>query len=158
MPRSISRFRRSTTIITLVAGVGLASTGCSLTPDPPPGRQVNYARPFPAGLEQTEQVDVQVQRDSTEITFTNTTATSFPPATMWLNRRFSRPVPSLGVGETITLKLRDFVDENNERFRAGGFFATDLPADLVLAQLETVRNDQVALVGFVVVNGSGVEQ
>ncbi len=108
---------------------------------------------YPSGKEQLATADVQVTRDVTTIEMTNTSARSFERGRLWLNSYFSREIDGFGVGETLRLDLYDFVDEYGERFRAGGFFATDPPEDLVLVQYEEAGST--GLIGFVVVRGEG---
>lgn len=103
---------------------------------------------YPANVQQARSLDIQVFRDDTRIRFTNTTARSIPACTMWVNAWFSRELPGVAVGETVEMSLFDFKDQYGDEFRAGGFFATDKPMKLVLAQLET--DDE--LLGLVVVN------
>ena len=110
----------------------LVAPACSSGPE-----KVDYAREFPRALPRKETLDIQVFRQSQEIEFTNTTARSFGPSTLWLNGRFSRPIDGLAVGETLKFRLRDFRDQYGDPFREGGFFATEKPEKLVLAQLET---------------------
>ena len=110
-----------------------------------------YAREFPA-LEQGRVLEIQVRREPTTLSFTNTTASDIPPCTMWLNQRFSRPFDGLGVGDSVTLPLSSFVDEFGERFRPGGFWATRPSDRVVLAQFE-LPGDAPVLLGAVVVNG-----
>ncbi|MGQ0629297.1 MAG: hypothetical protein ACT4PL_14495 [Phycisphaerales bacterium] len=98
-------------------------------------------------VQQSEVLDIQVFRDETEVRFTNTTARSFGPSRLWLNQWFSRPIDGLEVGQSMTLDLRSFEDRYGDGFRAGGFFATELPDKVVLAQLE---NDG-RLLGMIVV-------
>jgi hypothetical protein len=115
--------------------------------------KVDYARPFPA-LAQQGSVNVQVVRKVTKIELTNTTARDFGSSTLWINSRFARPVPSFKVGETLTLDLREFRDEHNDAFRAGGFFAAEPPDTVALVQIETAGAEgKPELVGFVVVGG-----
>lgn len=98
--------------------------------------EVEYARAFPERTPVGETLPIQVVRDGTQITLTNTTATSLPESTMWLNKWFSRPVERLGVGETVTFNLREFRDEFSEPFRAGGFWATSAGDNVVTAHIE----------------------
>lgn len=124
---------------------GLA--GCSAGP-----KTVDYARPFPKDLQQAGTLDIQVVRETTEIEFTNTTSNSFGPCTLWLNRRFSRPLDGLRIGQTLRLPLREFRDEYSDAFRGGGFFATELPEKLVQAHLEVPGTDgSNLLLGLVVI-------
>jgi hypothetical protein len=56
------------------------------------------------------------------------------------------------VGETVALDLEEFVDENGDRFKAGGFFAGYIPDIIALAQLQTTTNDgKPILLGLVTV-------
>ncbi|MEM0982905.1 MAG: hypothetical protein AAGI17_03040 [Planctomycetota bacterium] len=112
----------------------LGLSGCGLFGGGP--RDVSYARPLPAGLVQGATLDVQVYRNDTRLELTNTTARSFGPSTVWINERFSLPIDGFAIGESLDLKLRSFVDEFGNPFRAGGFFATEVPDLVVLAQLE----------------------
>ncbi|MBC7771747.1 MAG: hypothetical protein H7210_04560 [Pyrinomonadaceae bacterium] len=100
---------------------------------------------YPADRAQTSVVDIQVFRDETVITFTNTTARSFPACRMWINKWFSKEIPAIGVGQTVSHSLHDFQDQYGDAFRAGGFFASDRPARLVLAQLE-IGDEMVGLI------------
>jgi len=98
-------------------------------------------------LQQSEVLNVQVFRQGTEISFTNTSAREFGPCRMWLNQWFSREVDSIAIGETKTLDLSTFEDRYGEPFRAGGFFATRRAAKVVLAQIESEGK----LIGLIVV-------
>lgn len=129
-----------------VWGCGSIPTGLTAGP------QVTYARPYPGDLVPTQQLDIQVRRVETRIELTNTTARSFGPSTLWLNRKYSRPVPSLGVGESVSLPLSEFVDEHNERFRPGGFFATRDPQEVMLTQLEATVDGEPVLIGLVTID------
>ncbi len=127
-----------------------AQSGCSST------QRIDTAaaRPFPAALTQGRVLDIQVRREPTTITFSNTTAADIPPCTMWLNKRYSRPFDGLPIGRTTTLSLNSFIDEFGERFRPGGFWATRPSQRVVLAQFE-IPSDSGAttLLGTVVING-----
>ncbi|MCC6677980.1 MAG: hypothetical protein IT436_12620 [Phycisphaerales bacterium] len=130
----------------LVSGA-VGPSGCASAP-----QKVDYARAYPKELQQVGTLDIQVVRETTEIEFTNTTSNSFGPCTLWLNRRFSHPLEGLKIGQTMRMALRDFRDEYSDPFRAGGFFATELPERLVLAQLEVAGDDgQMLLLGLIVV-------
>ncbi len=100
---------------------------------------------YPANIRQSKSLDIQVFRDSTTIHFTNSTAVSIPACTMWLNAWYSTPFKGLAVGESIEMSLFDFKDQYGDTFRAGGFFASDRPTKLVLAQLE-VGDEMLGLV------------
>lgn len=146
---SACRAPRLTRLVAAVAATCAAAAlaACSSTPAP-----VEYARPFPQQLVQAETVDVQVFRREKTVFFTNTTARRFERGTMWLNRRYSRPFEPIAPGESFEAPLHEFRDEFGEPFRAGGFFASEFPDRLVLAQLETPQADgRSRLVGLVVV-------
>lgn len=108
---------------------------------------VDQGRVFPNDLPQLRVVDVQVLREETEITMTNTSAESLPAGWLWINRWFSAPVDGLAVGQTRTLSLAEFRDEYGMAFRAGGFFATRAAERVVSAQYET----EAGLIGFIVI-------
>lgn len=110
---------------------------------------MDYGRAYPLDKAQARVDDIQVKREGTQIVFTNTTDHAFGPLTMWLNGEFSREIDGIAIGETVRLSLSDFRNEFGERFRAGGFFATEKPSDVVLAQFEI----DAQLVGLVVVRG-----
>ncbi len=127
--------------------------GCSNVPTAlMAGPQVAYARPYPDALAISDQVDIQARRKGTKLTLTNTTPTSFGPSTIWVNRKYSRPIPSLEVGETISVQMDEFVDEHNERFRQGGFFATRTPQEVMLTQLEATVGGEPTLIGLITVD------
>lgn len=94
-------------------------------------------RAYPLEMARGPTLDIQVFRRTTEIELTNTTARAFGPSTLWLNARFSRQIGGLSVGERLRLPLRDFHDQWGDTFRSGGFFATELPETLALAEIET---------------------
>lgn len=120
---------------------------CSPAPLP-----ITQGRAFSPELRQAEVLDIQVFRHETRIEFTNTTARALPAGTMWLNRRFSRPMPAIAVGQSFDLALDEFQDEFGEHFRAGGFFATREPETLVQAQLETTdAGGKPTLLGLIVI-------
>jgi len=94
-------------------------------------------RAYPFELRQEQTLDIQVFLNPSTIEFTNTTATAFGPSRVWLNQRYGRDIDGLDVGETLVLDLETFRDRFGDPFPGGGFFATELPERLVLAQLET---------------------
>jgi len=96
-------------------------------------------------------LNIQVVREGTGITITNTTASPIPPTTLWLNKWYSRPIDEVGIGETVRYDLREFRDAFSEPFRAGGFWATDEGDPLVTAHLEEGGR----LVGLIVVARRG---
>jgi hypothetical protein len=154
MRRDYFREMLRTALIAGCLGAGLVAflslAGC----DSAPKRDYAAAREFPSELKRSVVLDVQVVRDVTQISSTNTSARAFAePTTMWINRRFSRPIGAWGVGETLTIDLEQFRDNFGEQFRAGGFFSANRPDDVVLVELETGEGDGQELVGLVVVKG-----
>ena len=113
------------------------------------GAKVDYGRGYPTDKAQSEVVDVQVIRRGTTLEMTNASSRDFGSSTMWVNKQFARPIDGLAIGQTITVDLRDFRNEFGERFRAGGFFATERSSALSLVQLET--DD--AMIGLIAVRG-----
>lgn len=137
-------------VLGLVAA-SLVTGGCSSIPS-----QVPYARPFPREVARGKTLDIQVFREAQYIEFTNTTASAYGPSTLWLNGRYCRPIEGLAIGQTLKLRLNEFRDEFHEPFREGGFFATEKPDRLVLAQLET--GDGTGVMYGLVVVGTGAEE
>ncbi len=135
LPAYHPRVKLRTVAFLILAPLLLA--GCASTPD-----AGAPARAYPEAMQQYGTLDIQVFRRSREIEFTNTTPRAFGKSTLWLNRRFAYDLASIGVGETITLPLEAFVDENDERFKAGGFFAGYIPDIIALAQLETTTKEE----------------
>jgi hypothetical protein len=115
---------------------------------------VDYARLYPGDLKQSQVLDVQVFRHTHDLEFTNTSAKAFGQSTLWINERFSKPIGSLAVGETLKIPLSEFRDEFSIPFRSGGFFATEAPDRLVLAQIEVPSAEgKPTLYGLVVIGG-----
>lgn len=137
----------ATTFAAVILAASLASCGASrLAPGPM----------YPAETRQSGVLDIQVIRDGTVITMTNTTARAFGPSRVWLNRYYSLPVESFGVGQTLELELADFANEHGERYRAGGFFSAEPPKPIAMAQIETRADDGTGeMYGVQVVNGAG---
>lgn len=129
----------------LLLSVFVASTagGCKA------GARMGAGPAYPTTKTQAAVVDAQVRRDQAVISVTNTSARSFPESMLWLNAQFGHRIPALDPGECVTLDLSAFKNEYGESFRAGGFFATERPEALVLAQIELEEE----LVGLIVVNG-----
>jgi hypothetical protein len=125
-------------------------SSCAHAPVPVP-----YARAYPGDVPRGPALDIQILKRATTLTFTNTTAHAFGPSTLWLNSYYSQPVEALGVGETLTLPLSKFRNEFSEEFRGGGFFATEAPERLVLAELETTGPDGKPLLRGLIVVGGG---
>jgi hypothetical protein len=111
--------------------------------------KVEYARAYPLDKVQTQTADIQAQRFETELRITNTAARNLGPGTIWVNQQWAHPLDGLEIGETVTLSLHDFANEYSERFRAGGFFATERPDTVMQVQYEA--NDGSELLGMVAV-------
>jgi hypothetical protein len=119
------------------------------------GSRVDAGFPeYPTDVRQTAVLNIQVVRDDTKITFTNTTARSIGRSRMWINGWYSHEIEGLRVGETLTLDLYDFRDTYSTQFRGGGFFATERPERVVLAQIEPLDVEPRELLGLVVVGRS----
>ena len=130
----------------LATVVVMALAGCRSSPS------VSYARVYPAALDKGPTLDIQVVRGETTLTLTNATSRVFGPCTLWVNAYFSRPLDGLAVGQTVRIGLTELRNEHGESFRSGGFFATERPENMVLAQLE----HDGTLYGLVVVRGEPV--
>lgn len=100
-------------------------------------------------VKQDRLLNVQVFRDETTITITNTTSDPIAAGRIWANGWYSTEFKGLGVGETVVLNLDEFRDQYGDAFRAGGFFAAKKPERLVLAQIHTEGQ----VLGLVVVGG-----
>ena len=139
--------------LTMLGGIPAVSTlsGCQLFSE----KTTAAAGPrYPDTLPKGEVFDVQVFRQSTTLSLTNTTTRDFGPSVLWLNQRYSMPIDGLASAQTLELDLKAFVDEFGETYRAGGFFAQRVPAPVVLCQLETDEGDGPVMHGFVVVENS----
>lgn len=125
-----------------------SAPGCGRGADPVP-----YARQYPASIERAPAtLNIQVFKRPTRLEFTNTTSRAFGPSTIWLNRRFSRPIDDIALGESVSIPLTEFRDEFSDYFPPGGFFARENPERLVLAEIETAGPDgNPILFGMVVV-------
>jgi len=154
-PRDRVRALMMVLVLLGIAGLG----GCELFRTSP-RRDMTHAAPYPEHLPQLGTLDIQVIREGTTITLTNTTAHDYRAGRIWINRWYSHPIDRLGVAESITLDLFDFRDEFGDAFRGGGFFATQDPDAVVHAQLETTTRTEGgsarrALLGLVVVESGG---
>jgi hypothetical protein len=92
--------------------------------------------PYPRSDQPAASIDVQVFREGEHVVIVNSTARSYRDFTLWLNQRYGRTVERLAAGETIRLHLATFHDERGEAFRSGGFFGTEEPTPLVLAEIQ----------------------
>ncbi|HEX8877589.1 MAG TPA: hypothetical protein VF777_12635 [Phycisphaerales bacterium] len=136
---------RALRVLSLLAAATLAGCG-SIAP-------VDYARPYPKELPPGPVLDVQVFRRDKTLEFTNTTGSALGPGTLWLNRRFSRPVKEpIGVGQSVAILLTEFRDEFGDPFKPGGFWASENPDSVALCQLEiTPDGQQPQMIGLVTV-------
>lgn len=126
------------TLLALAIGLGgCYSPSGKAKVNPGPTAWGQQPRPYPAAIEPTEILDVQVFREVTRLKMTNTTATGFGPGTVWINRRYARDIEGFATGQTLDLDLTEFVDEFAAPFKAGGFFATKRPDPVVVVELET---------------------
>jgi hypothetical protein len=115
-------------IASLAAGAFLGA--CRSAPQALDGPQ------FPT-TPQARVIDVQVLRDRTDITFTNTTSQPLQ-GRLWANQWWSRSLEQpIAPGQRVTLDLRTFKDRFGAPFAAGGFFATENPDKLVHMHLQT---------------------
>jgi hypothetical protein len=116
-------------------------------------REIADNRPYPMELRQQGSIDIQVIQHTTTLELTNSTTRQLAAGTLWLNGRFARDMEPLAPGERRELDLDSFVDEFGDRFRPGGFWATDIPDRVVLAQWEErVPGEAPRLVGLVAVS------
>lgn len=139
----------------MVGSLGALSmlAGCAMFTNEEPGAEA-WAAPYPETADRPGTLDIQVFRENTRISLTNTTPRALPAGRIWLNRRFSHPVDELAAGESIDLSLLGFVDEFGEVFRAGGFFATIQPDPVVLVEWgrEGEGEEAAELIGLVIVS------
>lgn len=127
-------------LLLLVIVSVLAVSGCA-------GRQLRPGPSYPASLERRGALDVQVEVIDGRITLTNTTASMLPAGRLWLNAWYSVEVDPVAVGETLRVPVAAFRDEHGERMRGGGFFATEAPEAILLAEWQV----EDGLYGLVVV-------
>ena len=104
-------------------------------------------------LHTTNTADVQVFRDGTHITLVNATATAWPASRIWLNQRFSRSIDGLAAGETTSLNLFSFWDEDGESFPGGGFLSSRPSMPVRLVEIES--GDDTRMVGFLTIAATG---
>lgn len=111
-------------------------------------------KPLRAGV-----VDVQVARDGSDLSLTNTTASTLGPGRLWVNSWYSIDFPALAIGQSRTLDLYNFQDRYGTPFRGGGFFASERSDRVVLVELESsgssdnTKNPGTSMIGLVVVKG-----
>lgn len=121
-----------------------------------PQTNAPWARPYPESPTLAGTADIQVVRDGTTISMTNTTARAFGPSTVWINMQWSLPIEGFKPGQTLTLDLAEFRNQHQEHFCAGGLFATERPDTVALTQIEEAREGgKTEMVGLVTVKGAG---
>ncbi len=99
-------------------------------------------RRYPAGAAQGETLPIQVVVDARLVVLTNSTGTVFGPSVLWLNQWYSVAIEGLAIGQTISIPIGWFIDEHGQQMRGGGFFATESPERIILAELRTDRGMQ----------------
>ncbi len=150
-------------IRTFVLAAIVSLTACSS-----PRTNAPWARPYPENPTLSGTADIQVVRDGTQVSMTNTTAREFGPSTVWINMQWSLPIDGFKPGQTLTLDLSQFRNEHQERFRAGGLFSAERPDMVALTQIETAADGPATapsssapagaateFVGLVTVRGAG---
>ncbi len=92
---------------------------------------------YPYDQHSTDTVPIEVFRDGTTISIVNSTASGWHDATVWINQRFSAPLPSLRAGQTLEMELSTFRDDIGESFPAGGMWATRRSMPVRLVELQS---------------------
>ena len=115
----------------------------------PPPDMTKATTPYPFALHSVHSVPIQVARDQEFITIVNSTATDFNNAVLWINQQYTQPLPPMSAGSTIRINLWHCYDALGEQFNAGGFWRTDEPTRLVMAELQS--GEFQPLVGLIVI-------
>jgi hypothetical protein len=134
--------------ILMLSGL-LAMTSCNFH-----GYNAAKAGPaYPFNLHTSTTADIQVFRDVTHITLVNSTATAWGPSQLWVNQRFSRSIEGLTAGQTLSLDLNSFWDEDGESYPAGGFLSSrpSMPVRLI----EIAPMNDTPMVGFLAIPAAG---
>jgi hypothetical protein len=130
----------------------LASIAAALLAGCAAERPIVERPPYPSGAPQGPTLDVQVVRHATTLELTNTTARTFGPSTIWLNRWHAAQIPGLKPGENLRIPLGTFLDRYGEPFHGGGFWATQRPDRLGVAEIQTAGADgHDVMLGLIVV-------
>ena len=98
-------------------------------------------------LHRAHSVPIQVTRQDSMIEIVNSTATDYEESLIWVNQRFTAPLPQLQAGATIQFNLWNLRDVYGEQLNAGGFWRTDRPTPIVIVELQT--SEEAPLVGLV---------
>lgn len=109
--------------------VALLLIGCAHPLKPGPS--------YPNSLDRLGAIDVQVAVRDGALEFTNTTASPLPAGRLWVNAWYSAATPAADVGETLRIPVAALRDEHGETMRGEGFFATEAPEEVLLAELQT---------------------
>ena len=110
--------------------------------------------PYPFELHTTDTLPIQVFRDGSSLEIVNSTERSWGEVTIWVNQQYAHDLPSLGVGEHVTLHLTNFRNDYGEQFNAGGFFRTRQPTPVRLVELQPGEGQP--LVGLIAIrSGEG---
>ncbi|MDP6693509.1 MAG: hypothetical protein QF444_04205 [Phycisphaerales bacterium] len=129
----------------LLIGTTLLISGCQ-TPLPDISKATQR---YPFELHSSEVLPIQVIRKGEHIIIVNSTADDFNNATIWINQQYTQSLPMMPAGSTIRINLWDCYDAFGEKFNAGGFWRTDEPTKLVLAELQQHENQP--LIGLLVI-------
>ena len=95
------------------------------------------ARRYPIGAPHAPTLPIQFVIEARRVEFTNSTGAVFGPSVRWLNQWYSVAIDGMAIGETVSIPISQFVDEHGLQMRGGGFFATEAPERIVLAELQT---------------------
>lgn len=115
----------------------------------PAGNPNLASQPYPMDLHIAESVPIQVIRKDEYIEIVNSTADDYNNSTLWINQRFSSPLPSMPAGSTVRFNLWQLRDSYGEQFNAGGIWRTDEPTLLVIAELQL--GEELPLIGLIVI-------
>ena len=124
------------TAIALCFALAIASLSSLLTSCASGPRDIAENRPYPIALRQDGSIDIQVIQKDTTLELTNATKQTLAGGTLWLNGRFAHQVETLPPGARIELDLDSFIDEFGNNFKPGGFWASETPDRIILAQWE----------------------
>ena len=131
---------------TIIALLGLLlSVGCHNKQGDPALASI----PYPMMLHTSNSVPIQVTRDGETIEIVNSTATDYKSGKLWINQRYSTQIPALRAGSTVHINLWSLRDVYGQQLNAGGFWRTDRPTPLVIAELQTGEDSP--LVGLIVI-------
>ncbi len=115
----------------------------------PAGNPKLASQPYPSQLHEAISAPIQVLRDGEYIDIVNSTANDFGESVLWINQRFSSPLPAMPAGKTLRFDLWSLRDAYGEQFNAGGVWRTDKPTTMVIAELQL--DDNSPLLGLVVI-------